>query len=91
MPKTATKPAAASQAGKRRGIALEATWQMASLFDALAEQGRLLDHPDTFEASAVIKALALRGTSLTSAAMTALGDDSAAVSIKELERTVSHG
>jgi hypothetical protein len=95
--KPAPTPAVAEpQAGKigsakRRGIALEAIWQMAYLFDALAERGRLLDEVDTLEASAVIKALALRGKALTSAAMTALGDDFAVVSIEALERTVSHG
>jgi hypothetical protein len=76
--------------GKRREIALEATHQIASLFDALAEQGRRIDHPDTLEASAVIKALASRGRALSHAAMTALGDDTVAVSIEKLERTVSH-
>jgi hypothetical protein len=75
---------------KRRGVALEATWQIASLFDALAEQGTLLDHADTLDASAVIKALASRGRALSHAVMTALGDDTSAVSIEALERTVSH-
>jgi hypothetical protein len=94
--RTATKPAAAPQAeiialsGKRRRvIALEAAWQMECLFNAILDQGRVIDDVDD---SSVIKALALRGVALTGAAIAALGDDSkAALSaeyIEELEDLV---
>jgi hypothetical protein len=102
LPDAADKKLAASRqvevdvrSKRRRGIALEATYQIASLFDALAERGRALDHPDTIGDSTVIKALAFRGAALTNAAIAALGDETPAASsstaIEDLERMVTHG
>ena len=68
-----------SDTAERAQVALEATWQIAGLFDALIAQGVELEHADTLQEAAVIRALAIRGKRLTSAAMSMLGDDSASL------------
>jgi hypothetical protein len=99
--RTATKPAAASRAEipltskRRRRIALEATYQMAALFDELTKQTRRMDCADTLDESAIVKALVIRGSALASAAMSALGSDlpieSTAEAIDALEKVVTNG
>jgi hypothetical protein len=77
----ATKPAAAPQSEirarlKRRfRVALEATYQMDALFDAVGEQISRINTADDMDIVAVIQALAIRGAALSSAAMSVLGDE----------------
>jgi division protein CdvB (Snf7/Vps24/ESCRT-III family) len=96
----ATKPAASRaeihvSSKRRRDIALEATYQMAALFDELAKQTRRMDCADTMDESAVVKALLIRGRALASVAMNALGDGLPAASTAEaigaLEKVVTNG
>lgn len=75
---------------RRLNIALDAAMQMGALFDALLEQGCTIEDVDD---SSVIKALAVRGVALSSAAWSVLGDPSEAVadSIEDLESVVLQG
>ena len=61
---------------KRMYVALQATWQMVGLFNALLEQSRSLD---LAREAAVLRALAVRGRALGNAAIGALDDKFASV------------
>ena len=74
-----------SDTAERAHVALEATWQIAGLFEALLAKGVEMEMAD----SAVIRALAIRGNRLNSAAMAMLGDDLA--SLEEARQIVIDG
>jgi hypothetical protein len=74
----------------RIAVALLATEQMEGLFNALIAQAIEVDKgDDDIQVAAVIRALAIRGKRLNSAAMSALGDHSATV--KSCQRIIDDG
>ena len=85
-PKAQTSP---KPAAERAQVALQATWQIFELFDALIGQGVALGPTARLQESSVIRALALRGRQLTGAAMSMLDDDVA--SIEEARSVVADG
>jgi hypothetical protein len=90
-PAKATTPADFPVDSKRRRlVALEATYQIAALFEAVKEKSRCISAADDLDAVAVIRALVFRGSALSSVAMLALGDDDgqSAEEVEDMEKVV---
>jgi hypothetical protein len=84
---TSLHPTAAEN-DERCQVALEATWQTACLFDELVEFAARMDHADTLQECAVLRALATRGQQLSQLTMRMLGERQDSAQCAEEQREV---
>jgi len=75
---------------ERCGVAQEAVWQIACLFDEFANFAMRLDHGDTLHECTLLRALAARGRELSHVAMTMLGE-SGGVDRDSARQTIAAG